>query len=98
MLGIGIIIIWGNHFRHNSHQTAILQSFLHFACVYIRICVICVYNHVHICLYRVFWWDGVKFGQEKNFGKVLSNYLYIPNYNIFFNLNYLVLCFFPYQT
>ena len=64
MLGLGVVKIWGNHFRHNSHQTAIIiLVILCFACVYI---LILYYNHVYIVL-QLFWWVGVKFGSMKQF-------------------------------
>ena len=45
MLGLDVVIIWGNHFRHNSHQAAIIiLVILSFACVCILIlCSNCVY-------------------------------------------------------
>ena len=60
MLGLDAVIIWGNHFRHNSHQAAItILVILYFACV----CMLILYkNHVYIVL-QLFWWVGVKFGQ-----------------------------------
>ena len=55
-----MVIIWGNHFRHNSHQTAIIiLVILYFACVYI---LILYYNSVHIVFTAVLV-DGVTFGQ-----------------------------------
>ena len=48
MLGLDAVIIWENHFRHNSHQAAIIiLVILYFACVCI---LILYYNH----LYTVF--------------------------------------------
>ena len=46
MLGLDAVIIWGNYFRHNSHQAAIIiLVILYFACV----CMLIVYNnHVYI--------------------------------------------------
>ena len=41
MLGQDVVIIWGNHFRHNSHQAAIIiLVILYFACV----CLLILYN------------------------------------------------------
>ena len=46
MLGLDAVIIWRNHFTHNSHQTAIIiLVILYFACVYI---LILYYNTVYI--------------------------------------------------
>ena len=51
MLGPGPVIIWGNHFKHNSHQTAtIILVILYFACVYI---LILYYNQVCIVVTAV---------------------------------------------
>ena len=46
MLGLDAVIIWGDHFRHNSHQAAIIiLVILYFACV----CLFILYNnHVYI--------------------------------------------------
>ena len=46
MLGLDVVIIWGNHFRHNSHQAAIITLVsLYFACV----CMLILYNnHVYL--------------------------------------------------
>ena len=46
MLELDAVIIWGNHFRHNSHQAAIIiLVILYFACV----CMLILYNnHVYI--------------------------------------------------
>ena len=46
MLGLDAVIMWGNHFQHNSHQTAkIILVILYFACV----CILILYNnHVYI--------------------------------------------------
>ena len=56
-----MVIIWGNHFRHNSHQAAIIiLVILYFACVCIlKFCIIIVY----ILFLQLFWWVGIKFGQ-----------------------------------
>ena len=46
MLGLDVVILWGNHFRHNYHQAAIIiLVILYFACVCI---LILYYNHVCI--------------------------------------------------
>ena len=46
MLGLDVVIIWGNHFRHNSHKAAIIiLVILYFVCVYI---LIMYFNHVYI--------------------------------------------------
>ena len=46
MLGLDAVIIWGNHFRYNSHQTVVvILVILYFACVYI---LILYYNCVYI--------------------------------------------------
>ena len=46
MLGLDAVIIWGNHFRHNCHQAAIIiLVILYFACVCI---LILYYSHVYI--------------------------------------------------
>ena len=46
MLGLDVVIIWGNHFRHNFHQAAIvILVILYFACI----CLLILYNnHVYI--------------------------------------------------
>ena len=46
MLGLDAVIIWGNHFRHNSHEAAIIiLIILNFACV----CILMLYySHVYI--------------------------------------------------
>ena len=46
MLGLNVVIIWGNHFKHNAHQTAIIiPVILYFACV----CILMLYyNHAYI--------------------------------------------------
>ena len=48
MSGLDAVILWGNHFRHNSHQIAvIILVILHFACV----CILILYYN---CVYIVF--------------------------------------------
>ena len=46
MLGLDAIIIWGEPFKHNSHQASIIiLVILYFACV----CLLILYNnHVYI--------------------------------------------------
>ena len=64
MLGLDALITWADHFRHNSHQTAIIiLVILYFACVYI---LILYYNHVYIVFTAVLvgW---VNFGSMKQF-------------------------------
>ena len=52
MLGLDAVITWGNHFRHNSHQVAIIiLVILYFACICI---LILYYNHVYIVFTAVF--------------------------------------------
>ena len=42
MLGLDMVIIWGNHFRPNSHQAVIIMLvILYFACV----CLLILYNN-----------------------------------------------------
>ena len=44
MLGLDALMIWGNYFRHNSHQAAIIiLVILYLACVCILIFIIIVY-------------------------------------------------------
>ena len=51
----------GNHFRHSSHQAAIIiLVFLYFACVFL---LILYNNHVYTVL-QLFWWVWVKYGYE----------------------------------
>ena len=51
MLGLDVVIIWGHHFRHNSHQVAIsMLVILYFACA---CTLILYYNHVYIVLTAV---------------------------------------------
>ena len=67
MLGLDAVIIWGNHFRHNSHQAAIIiLVILYFSCV----CLLILYNnHVYIVFTAVLVGGG-EFGQENDFGYV----------------------------
>ena len=93
MLGLDEVIIWGNHFRHISHQAAIIiLVILYFACVCI---LILYYNHVYNVFTAVLvHWDEI--WAKNDWGNV-SNYLFhIIIY--YFKLNHLVLSFFPYQT
>ena len=78
MLGLDAVLMWGNYFRHNSHQAAIIiLVILYLACVFL---LILYNNHVYIVF------TAVLVGLHKKLILVIyvSNYLFFPNYNIVF--------------
>ena len=81
MLWLDAVIIWGNPFRHNFHQTAIIiLIILYFACV----CMLILYNN-HVCIvFTAVLLGWVKSGNKLILVMYVSNYLSIPNYNILF--------------